>query len=78
MCAGDRYNILILPSSGRYFEVPYGCCVPPRVNNLLVAGRAVAGDRTRSALIGQLTHNTGLSLVTILNTDLLLVAATPR
>ena len=54
LCPYARYNILILPSSGRYFEVPYGCCVPPRVNNLLVAGRAVAGDRTRSALIGQL------------------------
>ena len=42
----DGYNILILPSSGRYFEVPYGICVPPRIKNLLVAGRAVAGDRT--------------------------------
>ena len=45
----DGYNILILPSSGRYFEVPYGCLVPPRVNNLLVGGRCVSGDRTSHA-----------------------------
>merc|ERR1712111_101006 len=45
----DGYNILILPSSGRYFEVPYGCLVPPKVRNLLVAGRGVAGDRTSHA-----------------------------
>jgi len=42
----DGYNILILPTTGRYFQVPYGCTVPPRVNNLLVGGRCVAGDKT--------------------------------
>lgn len=41
----DGYNILILPTTGRYFEVPYGCMVPINVDNLLVAGRCVAGDR---------------------------------
>ena len=41
----DGYNILILPTTGRYFQVPYGCLVPPGVDNLLVAGRACAGDR---------------------------------
>ena len=45
----DGYNILILPTTGRYFQVPYGILVPPAVNNLLVAGRAVAGDRTSHA-----------------------------
>jgi hypothetical protein len=40
----DGYNVLILPSTGRYFEVPYGCMVPLEVDNLLVAGRCVAGD----------------------------------
>lgn len=25
-------------------QVPYGCLVPPRVKNLLVAGRCCAGD----------------------------------
>ncbi len=42
----DGYNILILPTTGRYFEVPYGCLVPIEADNLLVAGRCVAGDKT--------------------------------
>jgi hypothetical protein len=41
----DGYGIVILPSTGRYFQVPYGIMVPQRVENLLVAGRCVAGDR---------------------------------
>jgi len=46
----DGYNILILPTTGRYFQVPYGCMVPrTNVDNLLVAGRAVAGDRVSHA-----------------------------
>merc|ERR1719240_722821 len=45
----DGYNILILPTSGRYFQVPYGCMVPDGVDNLLVAGRCVAGDKTSHA-----------------------------
>merc|ERR1711894_272592 len=45
----DGYNILILPTTGRYFQVPYGCMVPPNINNLLVAGRCVAGDKTSHA-----------------------------
>merc|ERR1712151_572450 len=44
----DGYSILILPTSGRYFQVPYGCTVTD-VKNLLVAGRAVAGDRVSHA-----------------------------
>ena len=45
----DGYNVLILPSTGRYFEVPYGCMVPIEVDNLLVAGRCVAGDMVSHA-----------------------------
>jgi len=41
----DGYNVLILPTTGRYFQVPYGCLVPHAVDNLLVAGRCVAGDK---------------------------------
>ena len=41
----DGYNILILPTTGRYFQVPYGCLIPQKVDNLLVAGRCVAGDK---------------------------------
>lgn len=41
----DGYNVLILPTTGRYFHIPYGCIVPVKIDNLLVAGRCVAGDR---------------------------------
>jgi ribulose 1,5-bisphosphate synthetase/thiazole synthase len=45
----DGYNILVLPTSGRYFHVPYRCMVSPDVSNLLVAGRCVSGDNTSHA-----------------------------
>jgi hypothetical protein len=41
----DGYGVLALPTTGRYFQVPYGIMVPEKVENLLVAGRCVAGDR---------------------------------
>jgi hypothetical protein len=41
----DGYGVLILPTTGRYFQVPYGILVPQDVENLLVAGRCVAGDK---------------------------------
>lgn len=40
----DGYNILTLPTTGRYFEIPFRCLMPIEIDNLLVAGRAVAGD----------------------------------
>jgi FAD dependent oxidoreductase len=40
----DGYGILVLPTTGRYFHVPYGILVPQGVDGLLVAGRCVAGD----------------------------------
>lgn len=40
----DGCGLLILPTTGRYFQVPYGVTVPHKVQNLLVAGRCVAGD----------------------------------
>ncbi|MCL7453439.1 MAG: FAD-dependent oxidoreductase [Anaerolineae bacterium] len=45
----DGYGLLILPTTGRYFQIPYGCLVPQGVENLLVAGRCVAGDRISHA-----------------------------
>jgi hypothetical protein len=45
----DGYNVLILPTTGRYFQVPYGCLVPQGVDNLLVGGRCVAGDKISHA-----------------------------
>ena len=40
----DGYGILILPTTGRYWHVPYRALVPRGVGNLLVAGRAIGGD----------------------------------
>lgn len=45
----DGYSVIILPTTGRYFEVPYGCLLPKEIDNLLVAGRCVAGDKISHA-----------------------------
>ena len=45
----DGYGMVVLPTTGRYFQVPYGIMVPQKVENLLVAGRCVAGDRIAHA-----------------------------
>jgi hypothetical protein len=49
----DGYGVLILPTTGRYFHVPYGILLPHGVENLLVAGRCVAGDQISHGA----THN---------------------
>jgi hypothetical protein len=41
----DAFGIVHIPTTGRYFHIPYGILVPQKVDNLLVAGRSVAGDR---------------------------------
>ncbi|MBW1642285.1 MAG: FAD-dependent oxidoreductase [Deltaproteobacteria bacterium] len=50
----DGHNIAIMPSTGRYFHVPYGVVLPQKVENLLVAGRSVAGDKTSHAATRQM------------------------
>jgi ribulose 1,5-bisphosphate synthetase/thiazole synthase len=45
----DGYGLLILPTTGRYLHVPYRAMLPRRVRNLLVAGRAIGGDRIAHA-----------------------------
>ncbi len=50
----DAYGIVILPTTGRYFQVPYGIMVPRKVENLLTAGRCVAGDRVSHAATRQM------------------------
>jgi hypothetical protein len=45
----DGYGILVLPTTGRYFQVPFRSLLPMRVKNLLVAGRAIGGDRVSHA-----------------------------
>jgi len=47
----DGYGVWSLPTTGRYFQVPYGILVPQNVDNLLVAGRCVAGDKVSHAAI---------------------------
>ncbi|HVW29839.1 MAG TPA: FAD-dependent oxidoreductase [Polyangiaceae bacterium] len=47
----DGYGVLVLPTTGRYFEIPFGVLVPRRVRNLLVAGRCIAGDAISHASV---------------------------
>lgn len=45
----DGFGILILPTTGRYFQIPYRNLLPKGVKNLLIAGRATGGDRVSHA-----------------------------
>ncbi len=45
----DGYGLLILPTTGRYMHIPYRALLPKGVGNLLVAGRAIGGDRIAHA-----------------------------
>jgi hypothetical protein len=45
----DGYGILLLPTTGRYFHIPYRALVPKGVGNLLVAGRCIGGDKVSHA-----------------------------
>ena len=45
----DGYGVLILPTTGRYWQVPYRALLPKRVGNLLVAGRCIGGDKMSHA-----------------------------
>ena len=50
----DGYGVLCLPTTGRYFQIPYGIILPQTVENLLVAGRCVAGDKLSHAATRQM------------------------
>ena len=56
----DGYGILILPTTGRYFEVPFRSITPIGVGGLLVAGRSSGGDRVAHAA----TRNMACCVVT--------------
>jgi hypothetical protein len=47
----DGYGHLVLPTTGRYFQVPFGILVPEGVENLLVAGRCVSSDKLAHAAL---------------------------
>jgi ribulose 1,5-bisphosphate synthetase/thiazole synthase len=45
----DGYGILVLPTTGRYFHVPYRTLLPKGVANLICAGRITGGDKVSHA-----------------------------
>ena len=45
----DGYGILILPTTGRYFQLPYRAMLPKGVGHLLVTGRCIGGDQVSHA-----------------------------
>jgi len=40
----DGNGILWLPTTGRYFQIPYRAILPRKIDNLLIAGRCISGD----------------------------------
>jgi len=50
----DMFSLAIIPTTGRYFQVPYRILVPKKVENLLVVGRCVAGDKISHAATRQM------------------------
>ena len=51
----DGYGLLVLPTTGRYFHVPYRALVPRGVRNLIVAGRCIGGDKVSHAAVRNMT-----------------------
>jgi hypothetical protein len=47
----DGYGVLVLPTTGRYYQIPYRALLPRDVRNLLVAGRCIAGDEISHASV---------------------------
>jgi len=47
----DGYGILILPTTGRYFQLPYRAMLPKNVRHLIVTGRSTGGDRDSHAAV---------------------------
>lgn len=51
----DGYGILVLPTTGRYLQIPYRALLPQGVRHLIVAGRAIGGDRIAHATTRNMT-----------------------
>jgi len=47
----DGYGILIIPTTGRYFHVPFRSMLPKQVKNLIVTGRTIGGDKVSHAAV---------------------------
>ncbi|WP_258360942.1 FAD-dependent oxidoreductase [Moorella sulfitireducens] len=56
----DGNGILWLPTTGRYFQIPYRAILPKKIDNLLVAGRCISGDIMAHAAF----RNMGCCIVT--------------
>jgi hypothetical protein len=52
----DGFGMMLLPTTGRYFQVPYRIMLPSSVENLLVAGRSVAADKLAFTATRQMAH----------------------
>jgi hypothetical protein len=50
----DAIPVVIIPTTGRYFQVPYGIMLPQKVENLLVVGRSVDADKISFAATRQM------------------------
>ena len=53
------YEGIVYPKDGGSYDIPYRCLVPRKVENLLVAGKAISTDRASYARFLQLTMVTG-------------------
>lgn len=47
----DGYGLLIIPTTGRYFHVPYRSMLPKGCRNLIVTGRTIGGDKVSHAAV---------------------------
>ena len=47
----DGYGLLVLPTTGRYFHIPYRALLPKHIGNLIVAGRTIGGDKISHAAV---------------------------
>jgi hypothetical protein len=56
----DGHGVLVLPTTGRYMHIPFRALQPAGVDHLLVAGRAIGGDRIAHAA----TRNMACCVVT--------------
>jgi hypothetical protein len=56
----DGYGVLVLPTTGRYLQIPYRSLLPKALRHLIVAGRATGGDRIAHAA----TRNMSCCVVT--------------